>query len=293
MPTSPDPDVRAALDRVVAALEAAGVPDARVDAELMIGHELGLRRGAVQAAAVTGRRLDAAQVEAIEGMTARRARREPVQHITGRAGFRTLELAVGPGVFVPRPETELTAQLAIDAVDADAAAEPIAIDLGTGSGAIALSIAAEVPRARVIAVERHPAAFAGAVRNRDDLGLDAVRLVEADLADAPALLPDIVGRAAVVVSNPPYVPDDAVPRDPEVRLFDPATALYGGPDGLDVVRTVSRVAYALARPGGLVVIEHGELQGASVRDILVGDGWRAASTHRDLTQRDRTTTAHR
>ena len=111
----------------------------------MIGHELGLRRGAVQAAAVTGRRLDAAQVEAIEGMTARRARREPVQHITGRAAFRTLELAVGPGVFVPRPETELTAQLAIDAVDADAAAEPIAT---TSARAAAPSPCRSPPRCR-------------------------------------------------------------------------------------------------------------------------------------------------
>ena len=144
----------------------------------------------------------------------------------------------------------------------------------------------------MIAVERHPAAFAGAVRNRDDLGLDAVRLVEADRPTLPHSCPTS-SAAPRSWLNPPYVPDDAVPRDPEVRLFDPATALYGGPDGLDVVRIVSRVAYALARPGGLVVIEHGELQGASVRDILVGDGWRAASTHRDLTQRDRTTTAHR
>jgi release factor glutamine methyltransferase len=97
----------------------------------------------------------------------------------------------------------------------------------------------------------------------------------------------------VVISNPPYVPDDAIPRDPEVRLHDPRAALYGGPDGLDVVRTISRVAQRLLHPGGTLVLEHGELQGAAIRELLTADGWRAAATHRDLTTRDRATTAIR
>jgi release factor glutamine methyltransferase len=97
----------------------------------------------------------------------------------------------------------------------------------------------------------------------------------------------------VVISNPPYVPDAAIPRDPEVRLFDPALALYGGEDGLDVVRRLSTRALRLLHPGGLLVIEHGELQGEAIREILTADGWRAAATHRDLTQRDRSTTALR
>src|SRR5690606_32113267 len=117
-----------------------------------------------------------------------------------------------------------------------------------------------------------------------------VTLVQADLRDA---FEELDGTAAVVVSNPPYVPDDAVPRDPEVRLYDPALALYGGPDGLDVVRALSRRAMRLLRPGGLLVIEHGELQGADIRALLDADGWRATATHRDLTQRDRATTAIR
>ena len=96
-----------------------------------------------------------------------------------------------------------------------------------------------------------------------------------------------------MISNPPYVPDDAIPRDPEVRLFDPAVALYGGADGLDIVRVISRVARRLLRPGGTLVVEHGELQGAQIRELLTADGWRAAATHRDLTTRDRATTALR
>ncbi len=105
--------------------------------------------------------------------------------------------------------------------------------------------------------------------------------------------PELDGTASVVISNPPYVPDAAIPRDPEVRLFDPAMALYGGEDGLDIVRVLSSRALALLHSGGLLVIEHGELQGESIRDILAADGWRAPATHRDLTLRDRTTTALR
>jgi len=97
----------------------------------------------------------------------------------------------------------------------------------------------------------------------------------------------------VLVSNPPYVPDEAIPRDPEVRLWDPPAALYGGADGLDVVRTLSRVGQRLVHAGGSIVIEHGELQGAAIRGILTADGWSAAATHPDLTMRDRTTTAIR
>jgi release factor glutamine methyltransferase len=120
--------------------------------------------------------------------------------------------------------------------------------------------------------------------------LDGRTLVLADLGEA---FPELDGTASVVISNPPYVPDAAIPRDPEVRMFDPSMALYGGEDGLDVGRVLSSRALALLRPGGLLVIEHGELQGASIRELLTADGWRAAATHRDLTLRDRTTTALR
>src|SRR5690606_21954741 len=220
----------------------------------------------------------------------RRAAREPLQHITGLAPFRSLELAVGPGVFVPRPETEFVAQLAIDALIAVPSPQPLAVDLGTGSGAIALALATEVPHARVVAVERSPEAHVWAERNIRATGADNIRLVLGDLADA---LPELDGAVAGVVSNPPYVPDGAIPRDVEVRLHDPAAALYGGADGLDVVRALSRRARALLRPGGALVIEHGELQGAAMRELLTADGWRAGATHRDLLGRDRVTTAAR
>ncbi|KAB1890766.1 peptide chain release factor N(5)-glutamine methyltransferase [Microbacterium oxydans] len=276
--------VRAAAQR----LTDVGVPDPLVDAELLAGHVLGRRRGEVQAAIVRGDRVDDADAVALDSVVARRAAREPLQHITGTAPFRHLELAVGPGVFVPRPETETVVQYAIDALVNSAEPAPIGIDLGTGSGAIALAMATEVPHARIFAAELSEDAHAWATRNVE--GVENLTLVLSDLRDA---FPELDGAASVVISNPPYVPDAAVPRDPEVRLFDPAMALYGGEDGLDIVRVLSGRALGLLRPGGLLVIEHGELQGESIREILTVDGWRAAATHRDLTLRDRATTALR
>ncbi|MDR6866451.1 release factor glutamine methyltransferase [Microbacterium resistens] len=269
-------------------LAEAGVPDPTVDAELLAGHVLGMGRGEVQAAVVRGDAVADGEADALAALVSRRSTREPLQHITGTAPFRHLQLAVGPGVFVPRPETETVVQFAIDALLASATPEPIGIDLGTGSGAIALAMATEVPHSRVYAAEVSPEAHAWARRNT--AGADNLTLELVNLGEAFARLE---GRADVVISNPPYVPDAAIPRDPEVRLFDPALALYGGEDGLDVVRIISRRALALLRQGGTVVLEHGELQGAQIREILEGDGWLAAATHRDLTLRDRATTAVR
>lgn len=235
-----------------------------------------------------GDELSAADATALEGLVQRRAAREPLQHLTGRAAFRHLELAVGPGVFVPRPETEIVAQFAVDALRGAAEPEPVGIDLGTGSGAIALAMATEVPHAAVFAAELSPQAHAWAARNA--AGVENLTLELVDLAEA---FPQLDGTAAVVISNPPYVPDDAVPRDPEVRLYDPPTALYGGQDGLDVIRVLSLRARALLRSGGLLVIEHAEQQGAAIRALLIADGWRAPATHPDLTGRDRATTAIR
>jgi release factor glutamine methyltransferase len=280
--------VRSLHDETVAVLAQAGVPDPEVDADLLVGFVLGVGRGRVQALVVMDAAVDAEDARRVRELTARRATREPLQHITGTAPFRSLELAVGPGVFVPRPETEQVVQFAIDALRAVPSAEPVGVDLGTGSGAIALAMATEVPHARVYAVEKSPEAFAWTRRNVESVGATNLQVVLGDLADA---LPELDGAVDVVISNPPYVPDDAIPRDPEVRLFDPALALYGGADGLDVVRVISRVARRLLRPGGTLVLEHGELQGAQIRDLLTADGWRAAATHPDLTTRDRATTA--
>ncbi|HEY2643954.1 MAG TPA: peptide chain release factor N(5)-glutamine methyltransferase [Galbitalea sp.] len=283
-------DLASLRGAAIAQLTTAGVTSPEADAELLIGHVLGMSRGEVQARAITGLELTPEQRDAITAMLDRRAGREPLQHITGVAFFRSLELAVGPGVFVPRPETEQVAQFAIDALRAVPAEMPIAVDLGSGSGAIAFAMATEVPNAAVYAVEVSADAFAWTTRNRELTGATNATLVLGDLADA---LLELDGTVDVVISNPPYIPADAIPRDLEVQLHDPATALYGGVDGLDVVRQVSQTGLRLLHPGGTLVVEHGELQGQSIADLLRADGWVAVATHRDLLGRDRATTALR
>lgn len=278
------------LRSAVELLARAGVSSPDVDAELLIGFVLGMSRGEVQAKVITGTTVSTSEMAAITALVERRAGREPLQHITGRAPFRSLELAVGPGVFVPRPETEQVAQFAIDALRAAASREPIGVDLGTGSGAIALALATEVPHALVYGVENSPEAFLWTRQNFRESGADNARAVFVDLASA---LPQLDGTVAVVISNPPYIPLGAIPRDPEVRLFDPEHALYGGEDGLDVVRQVSRTARRLLHRGGTLVLEHGELQAAAIAAILAADGWRAIASHPDFLGRDRSTTALR
>jgi release factor glutamine methyltransferase len=283
-------DLTALRENGIHRLATAGVPTPEADTDLLIGHVLGMSRGQVQARALVGAAVTAEQFSIIAAFIARRELREPVQHITGLAAFRTLELAVGPGVFVPRPETEFVVQFAIDALAAVPNPAPLAVDLGSGSGAIALAMAVEVRHARVVAVENSPQAFVWTTRNVRRYGDDRVRLVFADLADA---LPELNGTVDVVASNPPYIPLAAVPRDPEVRLFDPAHALYGGVDGLDAVRALALTAHRLLREGGTLVIEHGELQAEQIAAIVRTTGFTAVSGHRDLLGRDRATTAHR
>ena len=225
---------------------------------------------------------------------ARREAREPLQHITGSAYFRYLELAVGPGVFVPRQETEVMTGWAIEQLAAMDVAEPLVADLGTGSGAIALSIAQEVPRARVHAIEADPLARQWTERNIASTAAASphtagrVTLHEADFG---AALSDLNGQLDLVVSNPPYIPVGAwVP--PEVGEYDPATALWGGTDGLDAVRVVAATAMRLLRPGGLVAVEHGAQQGAAVYWVFAEEnGWRETRNHTDLARRDRFVTA--
>jgi release factor glutamine methyltransferase len=276
-----------ALESATRILESAGVPNARIDAELLAGHVLGLSRGGVQAKVATGMTFGVDDALTLAEHIERRAAREPLQHIVGTAAFRSRDLAVGPGVFVPRPETEVVVQYAIDALRA-IPGEPRAVDLGTGSGAIALAMATEVPHARVWGVEVSPLAFVWTKQNFR--GVPNATPVFIDLAVA---LPELDGTVDVVISNPPYIPLGAIPRDPEVRLHDPEIALYGGEDGLDVVRTVSATARRLLHPGGTLVLEHGELQAAPIAALLTADGWTAIAHHRDLTGRDRATTALR
>lgn len=285
-----DRRLSAVLDAAAARLALAGVPSPRADAELLVAHVTGRSRGEIAVMALLDQQLTPVEHEEFERLLARRAAREPLQHLTGRAPFRTIELAVGPGVFVPRPESELTAQFAIDAIALVPTPTPLAVDLCAGSGAIGLAIAAELGHVEVVGVEREAAAFVWAKENQRRLGLSNARIVCADLASA---LPEFDGLVDVLVSNPPYIPDAAVPRDAEVARFDPPQALFGGPDGLDVVRALSIRALALLRSGGTLVVEHGELQGAELRALLAADGWRPVATHPDLLGRARVTTAAR
>ncbi len=280
-----------ALRSATQRLAAAGVPSPRADAELLAAHLLGVSRGDVSLAALRGDDAPAG----LDELVARRARRVPLQHLVGNAPFRGLEIPVGPGVFVPRPETETTAQVAIDAARAVATDPPVAapdrplvVDLCTGSGAIALAVATEVPGALVHAVELSEDAAAWAQRT---LVGSSVRLHRGDAADA---LPWLDGSVDVVVSNPPYVPPGAVPREVEVAEHDPAMALFGGgTDGLEVPRAVVARAAALLRPGGTVVVEHAETQADALLELLGGSRWRGTTGHVDLTGRPRCVSAVR
>ncbi|WP_430593430.1 peptide chain release factor N(5)-glutamine methyltransferase [Humidisolicoccus flavus] len=230
---------------------------------------------------------EAAALELFSSFIERRANREPLQHITGRAHFRTIELRVGPGVFVPRPETEVLVGIVLDAI-ADVES-PTIVDLGSGSGAIALSIASERPDAHVTAVEGSGAAYPWL---RQNAALIAPR-VETLHGDFTLVRERMRGTVTVIVSNPPYVPEGMVPHDPEVRLFDPEAALYSGRDGLDAIRRISALGLELAAPSAWIALEHAEHQGEQVRAILSGDGWAEATTVQDLTGRDRCTIAKR
>lgn len=275
------------LDEIALAtarLAEAGVPSPRTDAEEIAAFVHGVRRSELHT--VRDADFDALFWEGV----ARREAREPLQHITGRAYFRYLSLEVGPGVFVPRPETEVMAGWAIDRLREMDVANPLVVDLGTGSGAIALSIAQEVALSEAHAVEADPDAYGWAKRNIVELGQGRVHLHPEDLNDC---LPELDGRVDLVISNPPYIPPGAIPRDPEVRDYDPAPALYGsGEDGLGEVRAVERTARRLLRPGGLVAVEHADEQGTAVYWLFPEEyGWREVRNHQDLTGRDRFVTA--
>ena len=269
--------------------ETAGIEQAAADAQLLLAHVLGCNRGELLAKVFVGGRADEQTSDLFETLVLRREAREPLQHITGKAYFRNLELKVGRGVFVPRPETEMVAGLAIDALRAIASPNPIAVDLGTGSGAIALSLATEVTHATVWAVEKSDQAMPFTQSNFDAFGLGA-QLIQGDLSDA---FQELNGKVSVVVSNPPYIPNQMIPRDIEVRLFDPEIALYGGDDGMDLMHLVSATALRLLVPGGTLVVEHADSQSAQVCDLLQNDSWRQVRAHKDLTGRDRAVTAIR
>ncbi|MFX0538064.1 peptide chain release factor N(5)-glutamine methyltransferase [Ornithinimicrobium sp. Y1847] len=281
--------IDAAVREATKELAAAGVPSPGADAEALLAHVLGHDLGEVRRARVLGRDLDEVGEAAYRDVVARRATRVPLQHLTGTAHFAGLELAVGPGVFVPRPETEVLVELAL--ADLDGLTEPAVLDLCTGSGAIALALARRRPDARVGAVELSPEAQVYAATNLARTGL-AVDLRQGRAQDA---FPELLGVVDVVVSNPPYIPPGMVPVDLEVREHDPELALYGGgEDGLDVPREVAARAAQLLRPGGVLLMEHADAQGSTLPAALAATGdWSQVEDHVDLAGLPRVTRAVR
>jgi len=275
------------LARGTELLSSAGIESAEVDAQLLAAHVLGFSRGELQAKSITNFEID--DVGEIEALFQKRSERIPLQHLTGVAYFRKLALTVAPGVFIPRPETEVVTEFAVQALRA-VPGEPIAVDLCTGSGAIAISLATEVPNSLVYAWELNPDSEKPLRENIAANG-GGVNLVMGDISDEHQLFQELAGRVDVVVSNPPYIPTGAVPVDVEVQLHEPELALYGGDDGMDIMKVVSKRALQLLKPGGFLVVEHADSQAKIVADLFEVDGWRQIRSHRDLNARDRATTA--
>lgn len=280
--------VHALIAAAAGRLRAGGVPSPQADAEELLAHVIGVPRLRIRLAPEP----DAKQREAFDDLVTRRRSREPLQHLLGSAAFRRVELAVGPGVFVPRPETELLAGWAVDMLRAAIAAgrrEPVAVDLCTGSGAIARAVADEVPNTQVHAVELSPDALEYAARNLSGTG---VALHDGDMAKA---LPQLNGHVDVVVANPPYIPvGEYESVDVEARTHDPALALWSGGDGLAAIRVVEQVAHRLLRPDGAMGCEHADAQGESAPAVFAATGrWRDVRDHQDLLGRPRFVTAVR
>ena len=278
------------FDRVVARLTEAGIPTSVGDAEIILAHALGVRRSDVQSGALNDAILTVDQRDRVLDFTNRRVDREPLQHLTGRAFFRQLELSVGPGVFVPRRETEFVTQLAIDALLASELEHPIAVDLGTGAGAIALSMAVEVPAATVYGVEISPEAFTWTSQNFAEHAPHNGHPVLGDMTDA---LSHLDGKVDVVAGNPPFLAEGVEPVTPEVRLFDPGVSWAAGGDGLLIIRALSKTARRLLKPGGHLAFEHGISQGRRVGELLESDGWLSITNHQDPRGEYRVTTARR
>jgi release factor glutamine methyltransferase len=267
----------------------AGVASPRVDAELIAAHVLGVERGKLMLVPL----VDHQVIDAIGQLVNKRAKRVPLQHLLGWAALGDVTVEVGAGVFVPRPETELLLEWGLAAVK-DVSA-PVVVDLCTGSGALALAVAAARPDATVHGVELDSTALAWARRNassRASLGETPVRLHAGDVTD-PTLFGELDGQVDLVLCNPPYVPlGTEVP--PEVGEHDPFRAVFGGSDGLVVIKHVVNLAARLLRSGGALAIEHDDTQAESVPALLSA---RRVLTdvedHNDLAGRPRFATAHR
>lgn len=276
---------RELLRDAVRQLAMGGVASPDHDAAELLAHVLGVPRGNLSLVD----EVDAEAAETFRRLVERRAAREPLQHLTGVAYFRHVELAVGPGVFVPRPETELLAGWAIEQVHAlpSLEAAPVVVDLCTGSGAIAAAVKDEAPHAEVHAVELNP---------------DSIRYAQANLADVDLRVgdafnefDDLLGRVDVITCNPPYIPLEAWESvAPEARDHDPHLALFSGEDGLEAIRALEARAAVLLRPGGVIGVEHADVQGESAPAVFAATGrWEEVRDHRDLADRPRYLTARR
>jgi release factor glutamine methyltransferase len=267
----------------------AGVASPRVDAECLAAHVLGVPRGRLPMVPL----VDPPVVEALRMLVSRRAQRVPLQHLTGTAALGAIDVAVGPGVFIPRPETE--ALLAWGLAALGGVAQPLVIDLCTGSGAVALALAHARPDAQVHAVERDPVALSWARRNveaRAAAGDTPVVLYAGDVADR-GLLGALEGMAHLVLCNPPYVPT-GTPLPPEVALHDPPAAVFAGDDGLAVIPDVVRTGTRLLCEGGQIAIEHDDSHAVAVPALLAARRVLTdVADHVDLAGRPRFATARR
>lgn len=277
-----------ALELATDKFSSAGVLSPSVDAELLGCFILQINRSELTLRAIDNQTFPEDRLPAFLEAVKRREERVPLQHITGSAPFRYLELEVGPGVFIPRPETEQLVELAMDKIQK--VKSPLIVDLCSGSGAIAISLSTELETARVFAVELSGEAFEFLTRNFQKYGLDAKTLRNENLTTA---LDELQGQVDMVVSNPPYIPDAAVPIDLEVKLHDPSIALYGGEDGLDVIREISTRALYLLRPGGYLVLEHANTQAPAIGELLLSHGWQEIVSSQDLTGKNRLISAVR
>lgn len=302
--------MRELLRNATMRLSRAGVESAEYDARLLLAEACGVSLAELNKALLMGNGVGSAHISAgyvdrYEAFVSRRASREPLQHIVGYAPFRYLDLRVGKGVFVPRPETEMVVEAGLDWLRESRVSKPTVVDLCAGSGAIGLSVVTEVADAQVWAVEKAPEAFQYLQKNFEETAKqqDNLRVfgryhavlgdaTKAHISDLTPELAQICGKVDLVITNPPYVPETQVPEQIEVREYDPPLALYGGSaDGLAIPEQIMRAAFSLLRPGGAMVMEHDISQGDALQKYAESIGFVRSCVGNDLTGRPRYTFA--
>ena len=301
--------MRELLQNAIARLREAGVESAEYDARVLLAHACGVSLAELNKALILGDLTDFSPDYASKysDFVTRRASREPLQHIVGRAPFRYLDLQVGKGVFVPRPETEVVVEAGLDWLRESGISKPTVVDLCAGSGAIGLSVVTEVADAQVWAVEKSPEAFQYLRKNFEETAKNYENMqissryhavladaTKAHISDCTPELHAICGKVDLVITNPPYVPENQVPEQIEVRKYDPPLALYGGSeDGLLIPEKIMRAAFALLKPGGAMVMEHDISQGDALKKYAESVGFSRERVGNDLTGRPRYTFAEK